>query len=98
MEKRWGSGASASTTIFQEVELGEDYYETMTNEIYGIVKKIFTDNGIEVLDKETLINNPDYIALGLKEEKGTRGLYRGHWKKISNNRRSQTVGNRHGYV
>ena len=71
MDKRYGSGSGYS--VLQGIEVGEDYYETVTNEIYDLVKKIFTENGIEVLDKETLINNPDYIALGLKEEKGTRG-------------------------
>ncbi len=70
MSQRWGP--SGLKTLVQEVELSEDYYETLTNQIYGIVEKIFTENGIEVLEKEVLINNPDYIALGLKEEKGTR--------------------------
>lgn len=63
------------------VEIGGDYYETMTNMIYDMVVKIFEENGIEVLDKEILLNNEDYIALGLKEEKTRKGYTGGVMKK-----------------
>lgn len=79
MESRWGGGSLYKRT--QTVEIGSDYYETLTNELFEYVKKIFTENGIEVLDKEVLINNENYIALGLKEEKKTRAYSGGITKK-----------------
>ena len=79
MESRWSGGPLYKRT--QTVEIGGDYYETLTNELYEFVKKVFTDNGIEVLDKEVLINNKNYIDLGLKEEKKTRGYTGGITKK-----------------
>lgn len=78
MESRYSSFVSKRT---QQIDIGSDYYENLTNEVYEIVCKIFTDNGIEVLKKEELINNEDYIALGLKEEKKTRGYTGGVTKK-----------------
>jgi hypothetical protein len=51
------------------IEMGSDYYESITNLIFEKVKKVMNDNGIEVLNKDSLINNPDYISLGLKQEK-----------------------------
>lgn len=56
----------------QSLEMGSDYYESLTNQIYDEVVRVFRDNGIEVLDKAVLIENEDYIALGLKEEKTGR--------------------------
>lgn len=70
MSMRYSSGPVYKRT--QTVELSEDYYETLTNEIYELVRQVFIDNGIEVLDKSTLLENQDYIALGLKEEKERR--------------------------
>ena len=80
MEKRWGNQGTLKTLV-QEVELSEDYYETLTNQLYVLVKNVFAENGIEVLEKETLINDPIYMELGLKEEKGTRGYTGGVAKK-----------------
>jgi len=60
------------TIAKSSAELGSDYYEMVANVLYEKVKKIFYDNGIEILDKDTLINNQDYIALGLKQEKKGR--------------------------
>jgi hypothetical protein len=54
------------------LEMGSDFYETLTNLVFEEVKKVLTENNIEILDKETLINNPDYIELGLKEEKSAK--------------------------
>ncbi len=65
----------------QSVEMGSDYYETITNEVYELVVQLFEDNGIEVLEKETLLNNQDYIDLGLKEERKTRGYTGGVMKQ-----------------
>ncbi len=79
MESRWSGAPLFKRT--QTVEIGGDYYETLTNEMYEFVKAIFTENGIEVLDKEVLLENEDYIALGLKEEKKTRGYTGGITKK-----------------
>ena len=70
MSKQLSSGNLFTHT--QDVEISDDYYETATNEIYELVKKIFTDNGIEVLDKSVLLDNEDYIALGLREERERR--------------------------
>lgn len=73
---------------YESLEISDDYYETATNEIYEIVKEVFTDNGIEVLDKSILLENEDYIALGLKEEKKRREYTGGLTK---NSVTSQTV-------
>ena len=54
------------------LEMGSDYYESLTNQIYNEVVRVFEENGIEVLDKDILLENQDYIALGLKEEKTGR--------------------------
>ncbi|PKP32312.1 MAG: hypothetical protein CVU00_11805 [Bacteroidetes bacterium HGW-Bacteroidetes-17] len=79
MESRWSGGPLYKRT--QTVEIGGDYYESLTNELYEIIKKVFTDNGIEVLDKEVLLDNENYIALGLKEERKTRAYSGGITKK-----------------
>jgi hypothetical protein len=70
MSQRYSSGSQFIRT--QNVEISDDYYETVTNEVYELVKKSFTDAGIEVLDKAVLLENQDYIDLGLKEEKERR--------------------------
>lgn len=70
MSQRYSSAPGG--TYMSSVEISDDYYETATNEIYEAIKKVFTDNGIEVLDKSVLLENEDYIALGLKEEKKRR--------------------------
>lgn len=80
MSLRYGS--SYKGTFHEGVEVSEDYYEHLTNEIYESMKKVFTDNGIEVLDKSVLLENPDYIELGLKEEKN-RHEYTGGLMKQS---------------
>ncbi len=54
------------------LEMGSDYYESLTNQIYNEVVRVFEENNIKVLDKDILIENEDYIALGLKEEKTGR--------------------------
>jgi hypothetical protein len=79
MDRRWGSSALFKRT--QEITIGSDYYETLTNKVFDIVAGIFEENGIEVLDKNILIENPDYIALGLKEERKTRSYSGGLTKK-----------------
>ena len=78
MNQRWGSAKSGTSQGF---EVSHDYYETVTNEMFELVKKVFTDNGIEVLDKETLINTQEYIDLGLKQEKKVKGYSGGVTKK-----------------
>ncbi len=80
MSARWGNSGTLKTLV-QEVEIADDYYETVTNQVFELVSQVFIDNGIEVLDKGLLLENPDYIALGLKEEKGTRGYTGGVTKK-----------------
>ena len=77
-EKRHSAWTTKSKST---IELGSDYYETAANMIFELTKEIFEENGIEVLPKEILIENPDYIELGLKEEKKTRGYTGGVGKK-----------------
>jgi len=78
MEQRHSNWTTKSTST---IELGSDYYETVANYMFETTKKLFEENGIEVVSKEVLIENPDYIELGLKEEKKTRGYTGGVTKK-----------------
>jgi len=55
-----------------EVEIGSDFYETVVNQVYYEFVKLLTECGYEVVHKDTLIENPDYIAVGLKEVKTGR--------------------------
>jgi len=70
MDSRYGSFYKGTT--HEGIEVSDDYYEYLTNEIYESVKQVFIENGIEVLDKSVLLEDEDYIALGLKEEKERR--------------------------
>lgn len=70
MDSRYGSFYKGTT--HEGIEVSDDYYEYLTNEIYESMKQVFIDNGIEVLNKSVLLENEDYVALGLKEEKERR--------------------------
>ena len=77
-EKRHSAWTTKSTST---IELGSDYYETAVNYVYELSKELLESNGIEVVPKATLIDNADYIELGLKEEKKVRGYTGGVGKK-----------------
>jgi hypothetical protein len=56
--------------IFDRSEnITADFYENITNEMYELVKKLFIENGIDILEKDKVIKNPEYVALDLKAEK-----------------------------
>ncbi len=69
----WDGGTTFKTTV----KMGSDYYETVTNAVYDAVVDALKAGGIEVVEKDAVINNAAYAELGLKQESAGGGYKKG---------------------
>jgi hypothetical protein len=88
------SYAGGGSTL-DSMMLGGDYYRNVADYVYDQVKKEFEDNGIAVVVKDSVINNPAYADVGLKAEAKGGGYTHGGMTsraKITQTAKASTTG------
>lgn len=65
------TGTTITTT--STLTIGNEYYNSVINRFYEMIKKTFTENGFEIVPREKLTALEGYKALDLDFEKTTKG-------------------------